>query len=113
MDNTTIWQADYNKAHYEDMYFTKMVDYYKKQSSGRYTIDGDVIEWVKVPYNEARYGHNTSCGSNVCSTVWYLIRDAINIWTADRLAEGWTHAADPRLPRHVRQVGSLRRRRRR
>ncbi|MEO8354811.1 MAG: immune inhibitor A domain-containing protein, partial [Chloroflexota bacterium] len=86
VDNTTIWQADYNKAHYQDMYFNQMVDYYAKQSSGRYTINGDVTEWVKVPYNEARYGQNTSCGSNVCSTVWYLIRDAINIWTADRLA---------------------------
>ena len=90
VDNTTIWQADYSKAHYEDMYFNQMVDYYAEQSSGRYTIEGDVMEWVKVPYNEARYGQNTSCGSNVCSTVWYLIRDAINIWTDDRLADGWT-----------------------
>ena len=60
VDNTTIWQADFNKAHYEDMYFNKMVKYYKAQSSGRYTINGDVIDWVKVPYNEARYGQNTS-----------------------------------------------------
>ncbi len=91
VDNTTIWQADFNKTHYEDMYFNQMVDYYAKQSSGRYTINGDVTEWVSVPYNEARYGSNL-CGSNVCSTVWYLIRDAINKWTADRLADGWTHA---------------------
>lgn len=91
VDNSTIWQSDYNVAHYEDMYFNQMVDYYAKQSSGRYTIEGDVLEWVKVPFNEARYGQNTSCGSNVCSTVWYLIRDAINIWTADRLADGWSH----------------------
>jgi immune inhibitor A len=91
VDNTTIWQADFNKAHYENMYFTKMVDYYRSQSSGRYTINGAVTEWVKVPYNEARYGSNL-CGSNVCSTVWYLIRDAINIWTMDRLASGMSHA---------------------
>ena len=91
VDNVTIWQADYNKAHYHDMYFGKMEEYYQKQSSGRYTIDGTVHEWVRVPFNEARYGSNF-CGSNVCSTVWYLIRDAINIWTADRLAEGMTHA---------------------
>lgn len=90
-DNTTIWKPDFNKAHYEDMYFNQMVDYYAHQSSGRYTIQGDVIEWVKVPFNEARYGSNF-CGSNVCSTVWYLIRDAINQWTADRLADGWTRA---------------------
>ena len=90
VDNTTIWQADYNKSHYEDMYFNQMVDYYAKQSSGRYTIDGKVIDWVRVPYNEARYGNN-NCGSNVCSTVWYLIRDAINQWVADRKAAGMTN----------------------
>jgi immune inhibitor A len=90
VDNTTIWQADYDKTHYENMYFTQMVDYYKKQSSGRYTINGRVIDWVRVPYNEARYGNN-SCNSNVCSTVWYLIRDAINQWVADRKAAGLTN----------------------
>jgi immune inhibitor A len=90
LDNTTIWQADFSKAHYEDMYFNRMVDYYAEQSSGRYTINGDIIEWVKVPYNEARYGSNL-CGSNVCSTVWYLIRDAINQWVADQKAAGKTN----------------------
>ena len=90
VDNNTIWQADFNKAHYEDMYFNQMVDYYADQSSGRYTINGDVIDWVKVPFNEARYGNN-NCGSNVCSTVWYLIRDAINQWVADQKAAGKTN----------------------
>jgi immune inhibitor A len=90
VDNVTIWQADYNRAHYEDMYFGKMVEYYKQQSSGRYTIEGTVVEWVRVPFNEARYGSNF-CGSNVCSTVWYLIRDAINQWVADRKADGMTN----------------------
>jgi len=90
LDNTTIWQADFNKAHYQDMYFNQMVDYYAKQSSGRYTINGDVVDWVKVPFNEARYGSN-NCGSNVCSTVWYLIRDAINKWVADQKAAGMTN----------------------
>ena len=41
------------------MFFDKMVNYYKEQSSNRYTVNGDVTEWVKVPYNEARYGQNT------------------------------------------------------
>ncbi|MEU8182577.1 immune inhibitor A domain-containing protein, partial [Micromonospora sp. NPDC049047] len=30
--------------------------YYEAQSSGRYTVDGEVTDWVKVRYNEARYG---------------------------------------------------------
>lgn len=90
VDNSTIWQADFDKAHYEDMYFNQMVDYYAKQSSGRYTINGDVIDWVKVPYNEARYGSNY-CGATTCSTVWYLIRDAINQWVVDQKAAGMSN----------------------
>ena len=49
VDNTTIWQADFNKAHYEDMYFNKMDAYYKSQSSGRYGVHGEVQDWVQVP----------------------------------------------------------------
>ena len=90
VDNNTIWQADFDKSHFEDMYFNQMVDYYAKQSSGRYSINGDVIDWVKVPYNEARYGSNL-CGGTTCSTVWYLIRDAINQWVADQKAAGMSN----------------------
>ena len=61
-DNTTIWQDDFNQAHYEDMYFNRMKEYYETQSSGRYSIDGDVTEWVKVPYNQALYGRGF-CGN--------------------------------------------------
>ena len=90
MDNNTIWQADYNKDHYYSMYFTQMADYYDKQSSGTYAINGDVIDWVRVSYNEARYGSDY-CGGHVCSTVWYLLRDATRQWVADRKAEGMTN----------------------
>ena len=75
LDNTTIWQADYNRAHYERIYFSDepgadtMLNYYRTQSSGRYGFTGGVTEWVRVQFNEARYGTNL-CGSNVCSTVW-------------------------------------------
>ena len=47
-------------------------------------LHGDVTE-VRVNFNEARYGTNL-CGSNVCSTVWALVRDAIAIWTAGKIA---------------------------
>ena len=33
VDNSTLWQADYNQAHYEDMYFNRMAEYYETQSS--------------------------------------------------------------------------------
>ena len=68
VDNSTLWQTDYNRAHYEDMYFNRMAKYYETQSSGRYSVEGAVTEWVKVPFNEALYGRNY-CGSIVCNTV--------------------------------------------
>jgi immune inhibitor A len=89
VDNTTLWQSDFDQAHYENMYFSRMAGYYKRQSSGRYTVDGDVTEWVRVPYNEARYGRDP-CGSIVCSNTWQLIRHAINTWVADYVAAGHT-----------------------
>ena len=67
VDNTTLWQADYDKAHYEDMYFTRMAKYYETQSSNRYSVDGAVHGWVKVPFNEALYGRDY-CGGIVCAT---------------------------------------------
>ena len=36
VDNSTLWQPDYDRAHYEDMYFNRMKEYYEHQSSGRY-----------------------------------------------------------------------------
>jgi immune inhibitor A len=86
LDNNTIWQADYDRVHYEEMYFTKMRKFYEVQSSGRYSIDGSVTEWVRVPFNGPRYGANAMGDAGA----WTLIADAINIWTANQLASGKT-----------------------
>ena len=87
VDNSTLWKADYNQAHYQDMYFTRMAKYYQTQSSGRYSLDGAVTEWVKVPFNEALYGRNY-CGGIVCNTTKALIRDAMAVWVNNQLASG-------------------------
>ncbi|MEV6270955.1 immune inhibitor A domain-containing protein [Kribbella sp. NPDC051936] len=97
VDNSTVWQADYSRQHYQDMYFgtgNSLKKYYEKQSSGRYSVDGEVTDWVKVKYNEARYGRSNGypCGGNVCSNTWYLIQDAVNQWVADQEAKGRTKA---------------------
>jgi immune inhibitor A len=89
LDNSTLWQADYNKAHYENMYFTRMAAYFQQQSSGRYSIQGKVADWVKVPFNQARYGRNV-CGGIVCNNTWFLIRDAMAVWTQQQLDSGKT-----------------------
>jgi immune inhibitor A len=86
-DNTTLWKADYNKAHYADMYFNRMAKYYQTQSSGRYSVVGDVNGWVKVPFNQALYGRNY-CGGIVCNTTKALVRDAMAVWVKGQLDAG-------------------------
>ncbi|MFG2679048.1 immune inhibitor A domain-containing protein [Streptomyces sp. NPDC048392] len=96
-DNSTAWQEDYGQDHYRDLYFGsgKGVDsvktYYEKQSSGRYSVDGEVSDWVKVPYNEARYGNN-ACGATNCPSVWNVVSDGLNAWVEQQKAAGRTDA---------------------
>jgi M6 family metalloprotease-like protein len=45
--------------------------------------------WVKVPFNEARYGRDF-CNSIVCNNTWFLIRDAMAFWVQGQLASGKT-----------------------
>ncbi|MEV4479731.1 immune inhibitor A domain-containing protein [Micromonospora coxensis] len=96
VDNSTVWQADYSADYYRKLYFgtgqgdESLKQYYEAQSSGRYSVEGKVTDWVKVQYNEARYGRSGGypCGSNVCTNTWALVRDAANKWVADQKAQG-------------------------
>ncbi|MEV6348003.1 immune inhibitor A domain-containing protein [Actinoplanes sp. NPDC051851] len=110
-DNSTIWQSDYSADYYRNLYFgtgknvESVKTYFETQSSGRYSVDGEVTDWVKVKYNEARYGRSNDdptdangddpavCASSTCSNTWALVRDAVTQWYADRIAEG-ASAAD-------------------
>ncbi|MFF1875003.1 immune inhibitor A domain-containing protein [Kitasatospora herbaricolor] len=91
LDNSTAWRADYDRQHYQDLYFDTAGDslktYYEKQSSGRYSVEGTVTDWVKVPWNEARYGSDY-CGDHVCANAQDLIRDGIDAWVAAEKAKG-------------------------
>ncbi|MEU3046032.1 immune inhibitor A domain-containing protein [Streptomyces sp. NPDC006984] len=102
VDNSTAWQADYDREHFKDLYFGTGKDrkgrqkdslktYFERTSSGRYSVDGEVSDWVKVEYNEARYGSNY-CGQSNCSNVWDTVRDGVAAWTADQKAQGRTDA---------------------
>ena len=99
-DNSTIWQPDYSPEHYRQLYFgtgsgvESLKTYYQRQSSGRYTVDGMVSDWVKVKYNEARYGRSDGfpCADNVCSNTWALLTDGLNQWVAEQKAAGKTDA---------------------
>ncbi|GGP58282.1 protease [Streptomyces calvus] len=94
-DNSTAWQEDYDQQHFEDLYFgsgkgvNSVKTYYEKQSSGRYSVDGEVSDWVKVPYNEARYGSN-KCDPDNCA--WYAVQDGVTAWVEQQKAAGRTDA---------------------
>jgi immune inhibitor A len=93
VDNTTIWAPDFTESYYEDLLFSdapgdvSMRNFYEELSSNRYTVNGDVTDWVKVPFNEARYGTNL-CGSIVCSTVWRFVNDSVDAWYNAQVAAG-------------------------
>ncbi|MEU5788132.1 immune inhibitor A domain-containing protein [Micromonospora purpureochromogenes] len=100
VDNSTVWQADYSADYFRKLYFgtgqgdESLKQYYEAQSSGRYSVEGEVTNWVKVQYNEARYGRSDGypCASNVCTNTWALVRDAANKWVADQKAQGRSDA---------------------
>ena len=98
VDNSTNWQADYDQAHYQGLYFgtdrESVKTYYETQSSGRYSVDGTVTDWVKVPFNEARYGRSDGfpCATNVCSNTWALVRDGMQAWYDSQRAAGQSPA---------------------
>jgi immune inhibitor A len=97
VDNTTIWVPDFSRQHFEEVLFSEspgalsMRRFYIEQSSNRYAVNGDVTDWVRVPYNEARYGSNY-CGSNVCPTTWRFVQESVNAWYVSQVAAGKTAA---------------------
>src|SRR5512138_2758913 len=97
VDNTTIWASNFSKPYFENMLFSEapgavsMRNFYIEQSSNRYAVNGQVSDWVQVPYNESRYGTNI-CGGIVCSTVWAFVRDGAQAWYNSQIAAGKTPA---------------------
>ncbi|WP_436501283.1 immune inhibitor A domain-containing protein [Actinokineospora sp. HUAS TT18] len=97
VDNTTPWQADYSREHFENLLFgdgESLRTYYERQSSGRYSIEGTVTDWVKVKYNEARYGRSNGypCPDIICTNSWALVIDGFAHWVDQRRSDGWTEA---------------------
>ena len=89
-DNSTIWIPDFTPAHYEDLFFgaaPSFADFYRQQSSGAYTVTGDVSDWVRVPYNESYYGDNAieDYGGS-----WRFIADTANAWFGAQATKGMT-----------------------
>jgi len=92
VDNTSIWVPDFNRDYYMEMLFNdapganSMRNFYIEQSSNRYTVTGDVTDWVMVPNNAAFYDDSPD------SNVWFFLEDSLNAWYAAQIAAGKTPA---------------------
>jgi immune inhibitor A len=87
-DNSTVWREDFDAAYYDNLFngpTESMTDYYRKVSSGKYSVSSTVEDWVAVPGSLASYGANDvedDGGS------WQFIADTVDAWYADQLASG-------------------------
>jgi immune inhibitor A len=84
VNNRTLWAPDFNQAHYENLLYNKnlrpsMANWYLEASSGTYSVDGEVGDWVQVPNNEASYGANY-CGDIICADTWRFVNDQADTW---------------------------------
>ncbi|MEU5939485.1 immune inhibitor A domain-containing protein [Micromonospora sp. NPDC047548] len=89
-DNSTLWRSDFNRQHYMDMFYgagESFRDFYLKQSGGRYTVGGDVSDWITVPYNEARYGSNAISDADGS---WNFVKDSATSWYDAQIKAGKT-----------------------
>src|SRR5512142_1306621 len=92
-DNTTIFAPDFSRDYYMNMLFNEapgansMRNFYIEQSSNRYTVHGDVTDWVGVPGNAATYDDDfeSPLGGN---QVWYFLKDSLNGWYNAQIAAG-------------------------
>jgi len=94
-DNTTIWAPDFSRDYFLDMLFAEgygvnsMRNFYIEQSSNRYTVHGDVTDWIPVPGDAASYDDDftSPLGGN---QVWYFLDDSIDGWYEAQIAAGST-----------------------
>ena len=88
VNNTTIWAPDFSREYFMDLLFNdapganSMRNYYAEQSSNRYTVRGDVTDWIQVPENAADYDDNDD------NDVWNFLIDTVNGWYDSQIAAG-------------------------
>jgi len=91
VDNSTYWTDTFDREHYLDMFFDadgeSLKSVYGEMSSGRYTVDGDVSDWVTVPFNSASYGETESQAD-----MTRFVQDTANAWYDAQIAAGKTPA---------------------
>jgi immune inhibitor A len=104
VDNSTYWEPNFDRQHYEDMLFAdgggsygrpSMRDYYLEQSSGRYTVEGQVSEWVQIDAPESEFGANGPDGDgsdNLNGPVYRVVEAALNATAGGDSGIDWSTA---------------------
>lgn len=95
VDNTTIWVPDFSREYFVNLLFDEtpgansMRNFYIEQSSNRYTVHGDVTDWIMVSGPVASYDDdfNSPLGGN---QVWYFLNETIDGWYEQQVAAGAT-----------------------
>jgi immune inhibitor A len=93
VDNITLWTEDFNRDYYMDMLFAEgddvnsMRQFYIEQSSNRYTVYGDVTDWVPLPGDACDYDDGDPGPGNGIS-VWQFLIDSTAGWYAVQIAVG-------------------------
>jgi immune inhibitor A len=88
LDNSTHWTSNFDKGYYEDLFFgsgESFADFYTKQSSGNYTVAGEVSDWVQVPGNASVYGDNAV---EDFGGAWQFIADSGDAWFEAQIDDG-------------------------
>jgi immune inhibitor A len=98
-DNSTYWKdpatGGFARQHYLDMFFNGMVeqggdsfrDAYREMSSGRFDVEGDVSDWVRVDRPEAYYGANDATGHDSPEKLTDFIQDSADAWYGAQLED--------------------------
>jgi immune inhibitor A len=92
-DNTTMWTAGFNRDYYLNMLFAEspgansMRNFYIEQSANRYTVHGDVTDWVALPGLACEYDDGDP-GPGDAAHVWQFLIDSINGWYNAQIAAG-------------------------
>jgi immune inhibitor A len=87
-DNTTYWRPNFDRQHFMDMFFNGLPDQngesfrsvYKEMSSGRFDLQGDVSDWVKVPNAASYYQAADGSGDEDGTSMKAFLTDGATAW---------------------------------
>jgi len=95
VDNSSLWVDDFSEAYFDEMLYARgegvnsMAEYFLEQSSGRYTVDGDCVDWVMVPETHEVYDDGDA-NNDTSENVWLFLADSLDGWYEKELAAGKT-----------------------